>query len=652
MNYTTEEDIFALKSVTQPVLSHDETKYIFIKTILNEKENRYEDTLYLYDLKKQDMQALTYGTEIITHPKWSPKDTYITFLSSRNEEQQLYALRLSGGEAEQLTHSPNGISNYLWAPDEAYIYLTKLKVDEKEEEKAFKEAVVINRIAYKADGVGLVAEEKLEAIFKLTLKTKALELVIDENVSFSLETINHQGDTLVYSVNRTADPDREFSRPLYLYDLKTNIETSLIELAEGTFFGAEFSYDDQKIAFGGYTLAYKNASQSKVYVYDIATKEYQIITDFDNSVGDHSISDFLQRAESPLVKWTKSDTLYTQVSIDGAVILSELTLSGISTARTEAKQHIYGYDISTIGNYALVAVSKLNFPGEIFKLDLKTGKMEQLTFFNDAYLKETNVVCAEELISKTSDGTDVHGWLMKPATYKTGEKYPLIVNVHGGPHAMYAHTYFHEMQVFAAAGYGVLYVNPRGSHSYGQAYVDDVRGRYGTIDYDDIMGALDTVLQENEWVDSDRLGLTGGSYGGFMTNWIVTQTDRFKAAATQRSISNWISFNGVSDIGYFFSEWQHKVSNSDIKELWDISPLKYVEKINTPLLILHGEQDLRCPIEQAEQLYIALKLLDKETTFIRFPDSNHNLSRSGMPNLRLARLRALVDWFDKYLLIK
>ena len=147
---------------------------------------------------------------------------------------------------------------------------------------------------------------------------------------------------------------------------------------------------------------------------------------------------------------------------------------------------------------------------------------------------------------------------MKPAGYEEGQKYPLIVEIHGGPHAMYANTFFHELQLLAAQGYGVLYVNPRGSHGYSQEFVDAVRGDYGGGDYEDIMAGLDYVLEENDWIDTDRLGVTGGSYGGFMTNWIVGHTNRFKAAVTQRSISNWISFFGVSDIGYYFSDWQHR----------------------------------------------------------------------------------------------
>ena len=239
---------------------------------------------------------------------------------------------------------------------------------------------------------------------------------------------------------------------------------------------------------------------------------------------------------------------------------------------------------------------------------------------------------------------------MKPVGFEAGKKYPLIVEVHGGPHMMYSNAFMHEFQVLTAKGYGVLYINPRGSHGYGQAFVDAVRGDYGGGDYHDIMDATNFAINHFDWIDEDRLGVTGGSYGGFMTNWIVGHTNKFKAAATQRSISNWVSFYGVSDIGYFFTEWEHKTNKlDDIDKLWEISPLRYVNNIETPLLILHSEKDYRCPIEQGEQLYVALKHQDKPTRFVRFPESNHELSRNGDPALRISRLNEIIEWFDTYI---
>ncbi|WP_369693672.1 alpha/beta hydrolase family protein [Lentibacillus sp. CBA3610] len=234
---------------------------------------------------------------------------------------------------------------------------------------------------------------------------------------------------------------------------------------------------------------------------------------------------------------------------------------------------------------------------------------------------------------------EIQGWLLRPYGFEKDKKYPFILEIHGGPHMMYGQTFFHEMQLLAAKGYVVLYTNPRGSHGYGQAFVDACRGDYGGKDYTDLMRAVDYALDEFEFIDKDRLGVTGGSYGGFMTNWIVGHTNRFKAAVTQRCISNWLSFYGVSDIGYFFTKWElGKNLLEDPAKLWDFSPLKYAENIETPLLIVHGEKDFRCPIEQGEQLFVTLKHLQKDVEFVRFPDANHELSRSGKPEMRIERL--------------
>ncbi|WP_338152474.1 S9 family peptidase [Indiicoccus explosivorum] len=332
----------------------------------------------------------------------------------------------------------------------------------------------------------------------------------------------------------------------------------------------------------------------------------------------------------------------------GDVRLYYASLDGAIYPATGEGEHVYGYSISADGDVALLAVSTPVNPGELYLLDIVSGEQEALTSFNKDYTDGTDLA-EPEPISAVSGEYDVHGWLMKPRGFEEGKKFPLIVNIHGGPHAMYGNTFFHEMQLLSARGFGVLYVNPRGSHSYSQIFVDAVRGDYGGGDYRDIMNALDSVIESNSWIDTERLGVTGGSYGGFMTNWIVGHTDRFKAAVTQRSISNWISFFGTSDIGYYFSDWQHGADMSEPDRLWDISPLKYAENISTPLLILHAENDSRCPIEQAEQLYITLKSMGKETEFIRFPESDHNLSRTGKPNLRYARLEALAGWMEERL---
>lgn len=428
-------------------------------------------------------------------------------------------------------------------------------------------------------------------------------------------------------------------------------EFTKITDGQGYYGDAAFSHDGKYLGYIGHGREYKNATLTKLWVRDMVTGTVHCITEnMDVHVGDAVVGDFQQGAASPGVCWgADSESFYFLASDQGNTVIYYGNLTGEIYPALLDDQHVYGYTLDPKTQRIIAAISNPLLPGELFLLEVTTGETIQLTTANEKFLAEVTLSKPEPLSFSASDGTVLNGWIMKPAQYEEGEQYPLIVEIHGGPHAMYANTYFNEFQILAAEGYGVLYINPRGSHGYGQQFVDAVRGDYGGSDFEDVMDAVDYAILNYAFIDENRLGVTGGSYGGFMTNWIVGHSDRFKAAVTQRSISNWISFYGVSDIGYYFTEWQVKTDLSEIEKLWKHSPLAYAGKINTPLLILHSEKDYRCPIEQAEQLYIALKRQGKQTKLIRFPESNHELSRSGKPNLRIKRLEYLTEWFNEYL---
>ncbi|TWT24302.1 S9 family peptidase [Planomicrobium sp. CPCC 101110] len=650
------KDLTKLISVANPQISPDGTEAVFIRTHIDEEENTYIAHLYHTDLESGEVTQWTYGKERVSAPAWSADGKFVAFLSTRDEKNQLYVVSARGGEARNLTEFEKGVDSFLWSPCGKKIWFTAMVKEgqaftdkEEKEEKKKPEPYVVDELKYKMDGVGLVPKDFHRHIGVVDVVSKNVEKLTEGNYHHNLEAVSHDGGKLVFGVTREENLDFIFRQPLFLYDVETKIETPIVE-EEGYFGGAAFSHDDAKIAFVGSTREYKNATHSKVYVHDVAGKSYFCLTEgLDAPVGDYAVADHQQGASAPGVVWTKDDHLYFQVSTMGDVRLYFASLDGAIYPASQEQEHVYGYDISRDGVFAVVAVSNPVNPGELYKLTIATGERKPLTDFNRQYLEETELVAPEAIVGKGAKDWDVHGWLMKPYGFSEGEKYPLIVNIHGGPHAMYANTFFHEMQLLAARGFGVLYVNPRGSHSYSQEFVDAVRGDYGGGDYEDIMKALDGVLAEQEWVDTDRLGVTGGSYGGFMTNWIVGHTNRFKAAVTQRSISNWVSFFGVSDIGYYFSDWQIRADMTDVETLWQHSPLKYAANVETPLLILHSENDYRCPIEQGEQLYVTLKSMKKETRFVRFPEADHNLSRTGKPNLRFARLEQISGWMEQYL---
>lgn len=655
-NYITKESLFEIQSITNPVLAPNEQEAVFIRTQINEKENNYNAHLFHIDLTSGEATQWTYGNERISNTQWSPNGKQVAFLVKRNEKQQLYILNSRGGEAQEMTTLPNGVNSFLWSPCGEKVWITSsvkkgldITKEEEKEDSKFPKAYVVDKMKYKADGTGLLPQERYSQIAVVDVTTKEVNVFTEGDYSHSLQGISHDGKTLVMAVNRAENTDDVFRTPLYLVNVDTKEESVLIDV-DGYYGDAAFSFDDRYIAFGGSDHTYKNATHGHVYIYDTETKTTQKLTEMlDAPVGDYAVADIQQGVSAPTVMWTENNDLYFQVSTEGDIRLYYATLEGAIYPASPENEHVYGYAIFKNGNRALLTVSNSTFPGELFDFDITTGERKQLTSFNEQFLKDT-VLSTPEAISYTAkDGMTVHGWMMKPAKYVEREKYPLIVEVHGGPHTLYANTFFHEMQLLAAKGYGVLYVNPRGSHGYSQEFVDAVRGNYGDGDYEDIMAGVDYVLQNYAWIDESRLGITGGSYGGFMTNWVVGHTNRFKAAVTQRSISNWISFYGVSDIGYYFSEWQMLADMNNIDKLWHHSPLKYAANVETPLLILHSEHDFRCPIEQAEQLYITLKRMGKEVGFVRFPQCDHNLSRTGIPNLRLERLEQITAWFEKHL---
>ena len=659
MTTLTTDHLFELHSVTNPLFSPSNEEALFIRTKIDKEDNKYYANLFHIQLDTKEVTQWTFGKESISNVKWSPDGKRVAFLSNRNDKNQLYILNKLGGEAQQITTLSSGVSNYLWSPCGTKIWVSSsvkegLVLGDKEEkdEKKLPKAYVVGEMKYKMDGIGgdgLRPQERYTQIGYITLEDKKVTPFTEGNYNHSLIGISNDGTQLVIGVNRAENLDYEFKQPLYLVDVHTKEESEIIN-QDGYYGGAVFSNDDKYIAFVGSDSTYKNATHSQIYIYHMEEGYVQNLTaELDAPVGDYAVADTQQGANAPAVSWTSNNDLYFQLSTMGDIRLYFATIEGAIYPASPENEHVYGYSISNDGNRALIAVSNPTFPGEIFDFDITTGDRTQLTFFNDEFLNNVTLSEPEAISFNVKDGFDVHGWIMKPVNYEEGKKYPLILEIHGGPHAMYANTFFHELQLLAAKGYGVLYLNPRGSHGYSQAFVDGVRGDYGGGDYRDLMDGVDYALANYDWIDEKRLGVTGGSYGGFMTNWIVGHTNRFKAAVTQRSISNWISFFGVSDIGYYFNEMQHKADMTNIDTLWHHSPLKYAANVNTPLMILHSEKDFRCPIEQAEQFYITLKSFGKEVGFVRFPDSNHNLSRTGYPNLRVERLDQITGWFEKYI---
>lgn len=659
----TTEDLTKLNVYSDPQVTPNGQAYIYVSTYVNDK-NDYNSHLFFQKIDGSKPKQWTYNQSKDSHPRFSPNGDKLIFQSTRSGLPQIWQLNTNGGEAEQITTFKNGATNPHWSKDGSKIIFTALldKDDDvtkqteqsKEERQAeqkekSEQPLVINRLKYKSDSLGF-HDMKRAQIIVYDIENDSYTQLTTADTHHRFEDISPSNDLILFSANLNDDEDYEITNDLFTLNIHSKEITKLTD-GNGSYGNAQFSPNGEKVACFGHGHEYKGATLSELFIIDLNRKERVCLSkEWDIQLGDLMIGDTRLGESTTGPVWSKDEESLFFIGTEfGATALYEVNLQSKLSTLYKDNNHVFGFSYDKHTDSFILGISTPTNPGDFYLWE-RDKELKPLTKGNEKLLEEISLSEPEEVTVTAEDGWEIQGWIMKPYGFQDGKKYPFVLEVHGGPHAMYGQTFFHEMQLLAAKGYVVLYTNPRGSHGYGQEFVDAVRADYGGKDYTDLMSAVDYALENYSFIDEKRLGVTGGSYGGFMTNWIVGHTNRFKAAVTQRSISNWLSFYGVSDIGYFFTKWELGENLLDDPEkLWDFSPLKYADKVETPLLILHGEQDLRCPVEQGEQLFIALKHLRKDVEFVRFPGANHELSRSGKPNMRIARLNHICRWFEKYL---
>ena len=673
----TETDILKFQWVADPRISPDGREVAYVLVTVNEKEDRYETSLWMVEASgKAAPRRLTAGPRD-SAPRWSPSARTLAFLRAPGEKDrpQIHFLPLSGGEARKLTDIPKGASAPIWSPDGKTIAFTSTTSDEdlaekkagpkspaeieKKERDEKNKPRIVTRAVYRFNNQGWLDPARHSHVWTVpfseaaTAPAEAKRLTSGRYDEGDL-VWSRDGSRIYFTSTRVDEPYYDNPDANLYFVPAAGGEIQTVADIDGPIDDAVPSPDGSRFAFTGSVNppARQSHTQSDLFVFS-GGKAANLTADYDFEMGSNLAGD--QRpprgaAPSPLV-WTPDGRSILLVTTEQG--RSNLRKVNVATRNLEplmkGDHDVMAWSATPDASKLALAIGDANDIGDVYVLDVSTGKLTRLTRVNDALFSQLDLPEPEEIWYASFDGKKINGWIVKPPGFQAGKKYPFIVQIHGGPHTAYGHIFTHEFLWMAAKGYVVLYTNPRGSTSYGQDFANVIQYRYPGDDYKDIMAGVDEVLKRG-YVDEKKLGVTGGSGGGLLTNWAVTQTDRFAAAVSQRSVADWTSFWYSADFTLFTPSWFRKNPYQDPEEFLARSPVRYVDRIKTPILFVEGEEDWRTPLWQGgAAMFRALKAEKKPTVMVTFPGENHELSRSGMPSHRVERLRHIVNWFDKYL---
>ncbi len=516
------------------------------------------------------------------------------------------------------------------------------KVEELKSRKEEKDYEVLDEIPFWSNGGGFTNKRR-SGLYKYVVSTEEINLITDEYTSVMSLELSEDKSKVVFAANSYKDK-AAINDELYIYNIKSD-ELSLINGEEKFSYSYVNFMDEEKlIVLGSDMQEYGINEDGRFYLIDINTKIKTLVTpDFDKSTWNSVGSDCRYGGGKSIVRDSKY-LYFITTEIDSSYI-NRINIDGNIEKISFNKGSVDCFDVKN-GSILFIGLRNQKLQ-EIYSL--KDGSECEISKFNQWINDELKISKPERVEVETEPGVVIEGWVLKPVDFEENKKYPAILDIHGGPKTVYGEVFYHEMQLWANMGYFVFFCNPRGSDGHGRAYAD-IRGKYGTIDYHDIMTFTDIVLEKYKNIDVNNVGVTGGSYGGFMTNWIIGHTDRFKAAASQRSISNWISKFCTTDIGFYFVDDQNGGTPwSNVDKLWYHSPLKYADKVKTPTLFIHSEEDYRCWLAEGIQMFTALKYHGVEARLCMFRGENHELSRSGKPKHRIRRITEITNWFEEHL---
>lgn len=643
-----EEDLYKMKFTGSPELSPDGKCAVYVVTEVSKEKNGYFSALYISDLSSEPHKLThPYDQDKLIRdsmPKWSPDGQSIAFLSNRGEKTQIWLLPINGGEAKPITHANEGVNEFHWAPDgKRIVYTAKEKTKDEEENK---DVTVITNLRYKGNGEGIY--DGYSHVCLLDLHTNEAKKVTDGPYNYHSPSFTPSADKLIYLASKNEDRELIDLENIYTYDINKDNET-LLYRGKGEIADPKVSPDGKYVAFAGHEEGETSSANPSVWIVPFEGGEASSITpSFDYPVGNYVGVDACYDHSDRLLKWADdSQSILFLATVGGDCALMRAGLDGnVDKAAAYEGNVITSFDEAN-GTLIFVKADPQS-SGDLYIR--KEKEPLQLSRHNETLFSELKLSEPEGFTYQGTDGWDIEGWILPPVNTDRSRKTPVILQIHGGPHTAYGNAFHQEFQWLAAQGYAVVYTNPRGSQGYGETFVKACVGDWGNKDRLDIMAGLDYALEHYSYCDPEHVYVTGGSYGGIMTNFIITHTNRFRAAVTQRCISNMYSFFGTSDIGFYFGSSQLGDVNQweDEETIMSFSPIRDARNVKTPTCIIHSEEDLRCPMEQAEQWYSALTRLGVDTKFIRFKGENHDLSRSGKPKNRVRRLQEILAWFDRF----
>ncbi len=672
----TERDLFAFVWVADPQISADGSQVAFVRVTADEKRDVYDTDIWVVSADGREVpRQVTRGTAD-SSPRWSPDGRQLAFVRSaqrdgRPQPPQVFVLTLRGGEPRQITDIARGAGSPAWSPDGRTIAFTSTARAEdlspKQDRPRESDVRVITDPVYRANAAGdwgYIERDRPTHIWTVAVADPSGPMATPRPITSGTFTeANVQwspdGRQLYFVSNR----DRESSyRPddsdLYSVPAAGGEVVRRVSI-DGSIGDYTLNADGTRVAFIGALSGTppRSYTQPDLFVASTASGTASNLTaayDFDAD-GGLAGDQRSPRGGSPSAPvWSRDgSTILIKAGEQGVANMKRVDVAtGKVDAVTIGSQEVMAYTADARGENVAVVLSTQTVLGDLHLLNVGNRATRRLSTFNDRLFGQLQLSEPEEIAYPSFDGRRMQGWILRPPAFDASRKYPLILQIHGGPHAAYGNTFTHEFQWMAAQGYVVLFTNPRGSSNYGQEFGNVIQFKYPGDDYKDLMAGVDALLKRG-YIDEARMGVTGGSGGGLLTNWVVTQTNRFKAAVSQRDISDWTNFWYTSDFWVTNSSWFVKPPFDDPQEYAVRSPITYVRNIQTPMMFILGDEDWRTPASSGgEQLFRALKYLKRPTVMIRVPDETHELSRAGKPWHRVERLQHIVGWMDKYLLGK